>query len=135
MSQPRFAPITADLLARKGMAMPSAMLPQRPEFVRPEFVRPASPPAPKVAPEPVVQHEIDADQPPHDPARPKKLFIAMTHREHEQLAIAAVKTGLSKHRLVRDALEIYFEQLALDMGDDCPCITSGFGCRGGCAVD
>ncbi|HWA29443.1 MAG TPA: hypothetical protein VG867_00015 [Rhizomicrobium sp.] len=129
MSQPRFAPITADLLARKGMATPSAMMPRH------EFVRHVPPPPPREEPEPALQQETDSDHPPHDPARPKKLFIAMTHREHEQLAIAAVKTGLSKHRLVRDALEIYFEQLALDMGDDCPCVTSGFGCRAGCGFD
>ena len=125
----RFAPITADLLARKGMATPSAMLPRH------DFVRHVPPPPPREEPEPVVLQDVDVDHIPHDPGRPKKLFIAMTHREHEQLAIAAVKTGLSKHRLVRDALEIYFEQLALDMGDDCPCITSGFGCRSGCSFE
>lgn len=129
MSQPRFAPITASLLARKGAATPSAMLPRH------DYVRHVAPLPPREEPEPALIHELDPDHSLHDPARPKKLFIAMTHREHEQLAIAAVKTGLTKHRLVRDALEIYFEQLALDMGDDCPCVTSGFGCRGGCGFD
>ena|SRR5512146_2550657 len=129
MSQPRFAPVTAELLARKGGAMPSAM-----SSARVEFVRQPAPPARYE--EPRTEPEADPEAHPlHDPSRPKKLFIPMTHREHEQLAIAAVKTGLSRHQIVRDALEIYFEQLALDMGDDCPCITSGFGCRANCGFD
>ncbi|MGN6516864.1 MAG: hypothetical protein ACTHLR_13605 [Rhizomicrobium sp.] len=125
MSQPRFAPVTAELLARKGGATPSAMSPARVEFVRPV--------APPRHEEPRIDHDPDAEAHPlQDPSRPKKLFVPMTHREHEQLAIVAVKTGLTRHQIVRDALEIYIEQLALDMGDDCPCITSGFGCRSGC---
>ena len=69
--------------------------------------------------------------PPHDPLRPKRLFIALSHREHERIAIAAVKTGLSRHELVRDALESYLDQLARDMGAECHCI-SGATCMETC---
>ena len=55
--------------------------------------------------------------PPHDPLRPKRLFIALSHREHERIAIAAVKTGLSRHELVRDALESYLDAV-LGVGPD-----------------
>jgi hypothetical protein len=114
----RFAPITASLLARKGSAMPSAMVP-------PPVLPVYEPPKPlhEMAQAPEPDHEAHAA---NDPSRAKKLFIPLSHAEHERLAIAAVKTGLSRHQLVRDALEMYFEQLSADMGDDCACITGGF---------
>lgn len=130
MSQPRFAPITASLLARKGNAMPSPMV---------AFAMPATEemePQPFVAPSIVMAAPrlpvggATATHPPepaHDPARPKKLFVAFSHCEHERLAIAAVKTGLSRHQIVRDALDIYFEQLTRDMGHDCRCVSGGCG--------
>jgi len=129
----RFAPVTASLLARKGSAMPSAMVspPILPPFV------PAASELPKPAQEAprVPALEADQDHPAAlDPSRVKKLFIPLSHGEHERLAIAAVKTGLSRHQLVRDALEIYFEQLSADMGDDCACITGGFASRAGCCA-
>jgi hypothetical protein len=128
MSQARFAPITASLLARKGNAMPSSMMPPAimPPFV-PAVVERA-PPRPAAQPEP--EHDLDA---PHDPSRPKKLFIALSHREHERLAIAAVKTGLNRHQLVRDALEAYFEQLSRDMQEGCACMSGAKTCGGSCA--
>jgi hypothetical protein len=121
----RFAPVTASLLARKGGAMPSAMVPPP---ILPPFV-----PAAAESPKPAL--EADQDHPAAlDPSRVKKLFIPLSHGEHERLAIAAVKTGLSRHQLVRDALEMYFEQLSADMGEDCACITGGFASRAGCCA-
>lgn len=130
MSYARFAPITASLLARKGAAMPSSMTP--PFLPGPQSV--ARPPLPELLAVPPVPDSDHDGHPPNDPSRPKKLFIAMTHREHERLAIAAVKTGLSRHQLMRDALEMYFEQLSADMGEDCACITGGFSSRSGCCM-
>ena len=129
MSQARFAPITASLLARKGNAMPSAMMPAAimPPFVPAAVERLAPAPRPAVHPEPELDHEA-----PHDPSRPKKLFIALSHREHERLAIAAVKTGLNRHQLVRDALEAYFEQLSRDMKEGCACMSGVKPCCGSC---
>jgi hypothetical protein len=125
----RFAPITAGLLARKGDAMPSTMIPPAilPPFAETSPRRPVQsvPSPPPAAPD-------NEAHPPHDPSRPKKLFIALSHREHERLAIAAVKTGLSRHQLVRDALESYFEQLAHDLRDGCACMSGAKGCSGAC---
>jgi hypothetical protein len=106
--------------------MPSMMTPAAilPPFV-PAAVEPPARPASVAQTEPDAEH----DMLPHDSGRSKKLFIPLSHREHERLAIAAVKTGLSRHQLVRDALEMYFEQLSADMGDDCACITGGFASR------
>jgi hypothetical protein len=130
MSHARFAPVTASLLARKGSAMPSTMTPAAilPPFV-PAVVEPPSRPASAAQAESDAEHDA-----PHDPGRSKKLFIPLSHREHERLAIAAVKTGLTRHQLVRDALEMYFEQLSADMGDDCACITGGFASHSGCCM-
>jgi len=128
MSHTRFAPMTAVLLARKGSAMPSAMAPLHPAPAYVETPRIVSPPA--AAP---VQDNNDHDtHPPHDPSRPKKLFISLSHREHERLAIAAVKTGLDRHQLVRDALEAYFEQLSRDMREGCACMSGAKAC--GCEI-
>jgi len=131
MSHARFAPITANLLARKGSAMPSSMMPPA---LQPPFVPAAVAPVPRPA-APQAQPEIEPDHEgpqPHDPSRPKKLFIALSHREHERLAIAAVKTGLSRHQLVRDALESYFEQLSRDMQEGCACMSGAKTCSGTC---
>lgn len=122
MSHARFAPITASLLARKGSAMPSAMVPHHPVPVFVETPRPVA--QPSAVP---VQDNNDHDTP-HDPSRPKKLFISLSHREHERLAIAAVKTGLDRHQLVRDALEAYFEQLSRDMREGCACMSGAKAC-------
>ena len=128
MSQPKFTPMTASLLARKGNAMPSAMTafgvmpkvesPPR-VFEQPIHVPPLTPP-------PMVHSHAD-----HDAVHIKKLFVPLTHPEHERLSIAAVKTGLTRHQLVRDALETYFEQLSRDMGHECRCV-SGATCMKTC---
>jgi hypothetical protein len=109
MSQPRFAPITAALLARKGSAAPSSMT----DFTTATMpdMRPRDVPPPAAAehhPEPETHH--------------KKLFVSLSHAEHERLAIAAVKTGLTRHQLIRDALDLYFEQLSRDLGEECRCV-------------
>jgi hypothetical protein len=103
-----------------------------PAAILPPFV-PAAEPSSRHAPAVPAEAEPEHDMP-HDPGRSKKLFIPLSHREHERLAIAAVKTGLTRHQLVRDALEMYFEQLSADMGDDCACITGGFASHSGCCM-
>jgi hypothetical protein len=119
MSQPRFAPITAGLLARKGSAAPSSMT---------GFTPAAAPP-----PQPVEPPPLPAEGQPfseHD-AQHKKMFVSLSHPEHERLAIAAVKTGLSRHQIIRDALDLYFEQLLADMGHECHCV-AGTACVRSC---
>ncbi len=120
MSQPRFAPITAGLLARKGTAAPSSMTGFTPVAMPPPPPKPIEPPAPSFSesqPEPDAHH--------------KKLFVSLSHPEHERLAIAAVKTGLTRHQIVRDALDLYFEQLLADMGHECHCV-AGSACARSC---
>jgi hypothetical protein len=124
MSQPRFAPITASLLARKGNAAPSAMT----EFAPPPPVMHEAPSMPEKIAAPPHLHEVPHAA--HDPQH-KKLYVSLSHPEHERLAIAAVKTGLTRHQLIRDALDFYFEQLLRDMGEDCRCV-AGRSCNKSC---
>ena len=108
MSQTRFAPITAALLARKGSAAPSSMT---------GFAAAPVLPA-KDVPPPAAEGAVHHEQETHH----KKLFVSLSHAEHERLAIAAVKTGLTRHQLIRDALDLYFEQLSRDLGQECRCV-------------
>jgi hypothetical protein len=134
MSHARFAPMTASLLARKGGAVPSTIAPRYAAApALSEMVRPPQPAAAVVTEAAMAPQDNDHDTNlPHDPSRPKKLFIALSHREHERLAIAAVKTGLDRHQLVRDALEAYFEQLSRDMREGCACMSGAKTCSGSC---
>ena len=133
MSGSKFAPITANLLARKGAAVPTQMtgaiesLPRRLEPVRvlEEFSQ-----HDEHDERPALHELAQHDAHPHDAAPAKKLFVSLSHGEYERLAIAAVKTGLSRHQLIRDALDCYFEQLVRDIGTNCRCVS---GCAEKCS--
>jgi hypothetical protein len=120
MSQPRFAPITADLLARKGEASPSAMMPKL-AFAwlkdRPE----EAPPPLALAPA--------APIPPGE--KPHRVMIALSALEYETLGIAAVKKNSTRHLIAREALDFYFGQLAREFHDECRCVSKAAAC-GGC---
>jgi hypothetical protein len=108
------------------------MVPHHSVPVFAENLRPLSP-IPAAVVSPVMETDHDGHFP-HDPSRPKKLFISLSHREHERLAIASVKTGLDRHQLVRDALDAYFEQLSRDLHQGCACMSGLTGCSGSCGV-
>ncbi len=63
-----------------------------------------------------------------------RMSLAMTQEEHERLGIVAVKKGLTRHQLMRDALDHYFEKLASDYKAECACIAVG-GCRNACDTE
>ncbi len=110
----KFASITANLLARKGEAMPSPLPAKQPLAWTPKED---------------AQHAHDA-KPPHDPNRPRRLFVPLSHDEHERLAIAAVKKNATTHQIVHAALEDYFQKLAADA--QCQCIAGE--CTRACAA-
>jgi hypothetical protein len=60
-----------------------------------------------------------------------RMSLGLTQEEHERLGIVAVKKGLTRHQLMRDALDHYFDKLASDYKAECACIATG-GCRNGC---
>ena len=52
-----------------------------------------------------------------------KLVVAMTDAEYEALALIAAKTGLTRHYVVRNALNGYFKWLADEYASTCRCIS------------
>ncbi|HEV2560942.1 MAG TPA: hypothetical protein VGT78_02265 [Rhizomicrobium sp.] len=139
--------MTADLLARKGDAMPSTILPAKQPvmWARHDTQPPQQTAQPASISRPVAEQRFlyaqtkspepatDVRQPaPHDHDKPRRLFVALSHGEHERLAIAAAKKDMTQHQIVHHALEAYFEKLALETG--CRCIAGGT-CTNGCSTD
>ncbi len=104
----KFAPMTADLLARKGEAMPSPLAsnpfsfhrsverPQAPAATPPgEGAQPKSPLVHDIRKTPALAPEV------HAPARPRRITVTLTAREHEALGILAVKRDVTRHRIIR----------------------------------
>ena len=121
MSNPRFAPITSSLLARKGDAMPSGAKPSL------FWTRTAEPP-------PVVA-DVSSPAPlppgPPDTAKPHRMMVTLTSGEFERLGIAAVKKGVTRHQVVRTALDMHLERLKREYGG-CGCMAGG--CTEGCGA-
>ncbi|MDE3114233.1 MAG: hypothetical protein KGL26_01410 [Pseudomonadota bacterium] len=118
MSSGKFAAMTADLLARKGAAAPSVIMPVM-SAPRPTLVaRDEKPAMPQ--PPPFPQDDL--------PERPRRIMVSMTQSELEKLGIAAIKTGTSRHDIVRGALDEYFRKLANELPRSCACMEGGL-CR------
>ncbi len=120
MSSSNFAPITSDLLARKGDAAPSGMMSKPALF----WTREAPPPPPVVAPRP-------GAMPPEPPVKPHKMMVVLTPCEYEKLGIAAVKKGVTRHQIVRTALDLHLDRLKREYGG-CGCMAmqdGGCGCE------
>ena len=130
MSNPRFAPITSSLLARKGDATPSGAKPAL-------FWPRAGLSAP---PLPVVEDARPASLPPvpPDPAKPHRMMVTLSAGEFEKLGIAAVKKGVTRHQIVRSALDLHLERLKREYGG-CGCMAQPSqsqcgGCTEGCGA-
>jgi hypothetical protein len=123
MSNSPFAPITSTLLARKGDAMPSGAKPSL-------FWTRDVPPPPAV-------HETPCRAPapplPPDGAKPHRMMVTLSAGEFEKLGIAAVKKGLTRHQIVRAALDAHLERLKREYGG-CGCMAMGTGCSDGCGA-
>ena len=137
MSQPKFAPITSGLLARKGEASPSVGSAKLQVHWREwsealeRRLALAAPAQPERGPEgagitafisehvrTVERQAAEAND--HDHLR--KIIIRLSREEHEKLGIAAVKKGLTRNQLVRAALDAYAEALLQEYGTSCGCI-------------
>ncbi|MGH6871961.1 MAG: hypothetical protein ACREHE_10700 [Rhizomicrobium sp.] len=127
MSQPRFAPITASLLARKGEAAPAAATTPGPTPMKPPLSW-----LHEVEPAPVTEMSdpfpIPAGEKPH------RIMVALSAREYETLGIAAVKKNSTRHRIAREAMDAYFAQLAREFHDACRCVSEAAR-EGGCCRD
>jgi hypothetical protein len=125
----RFAPITSSLLARKGDAMPSAAVANA---VKPSlFWSRETPPAPPPLAEP--PHPAPLPPSPEGPAKPHRMVVMLTPNEFERLGIAAVKKNLTRHQIVRAALDTHLDRLKREYGG-CGCMANGGSCSNGCGA-
>ncbi len=90
----KFASITSGLLARKGEARPWSYAEDNPPM-------PQSPPL-VWRPEPVPQLSSATPSPP--PAKDRSCSVRMSAQDFERLGILAVKRGLTRQQLMKDAL-------------------------------
>jgi hypothetical protein len=125
VSQIRFTPITSNLLARKGDAAPSAVA------GKPSLVRANGGGVALVAGE--QSGRVVEPPAPTDTAKPHRMMVTLSASEFEKLGIAAVKKGVTRHQMVRTALDLYLEQLKREFGN-CTCMTLDGTCMAGCGA-
>ena len=127
MSRNKFAAITSSLLARKGEAAPwpnaapawaPAFVPDAPPVIAPEprFVAPE--PRFVMSEAPIVAAKTKA--PPPNPEAVKRCTVRLTQREYERLGILAVKTGVTRQQLLKQALSEFLAARAAQYG--CACL-------------
>jgi predicted transcriptional regulator len=109
MSTAKFASITAGLLARKGEAQPWAQEAAKAPLAWRCDVRPA--------------HAV-----PPPPAKDKSCSVRMSAHDYERLGILAVKSGVTRQQLLKDALADFLAGKARDYA--CACLGA---CDRGCA--
>ncbi len=109
MSSVKFAAITASLLARKGDAAPSVVVPVMPT-PRPAWVPRDEQPSTF---EPQQFENVE---------KPRRVMISLTQEELERLDIAAIKKGATRHDIVRGALNEYFRKLSAELPRPCACM-------------
>ena len=126
MAARHFAPMTAELLARKGEARPVGASPLVEYAVRRE-PRPVAPPAsPARTERPVNGGAFLADVAPS--AHAHRISLTLTKSEFERLGIAAVKKGVNRQRLFRMAIDHYLEKLGNDYRANCQCMSADGDC-------
>jgi hypothetical protein len=109
VSSAKFASITASLLARKGDAAPSVVVPVK------------APPRPALVPRD--DHAFPSQpQNPDNVEKLRRVVISITHEELERLNIAAIKKGATRHDIVRGALYDYFRKLSAELPRPCACM-------------
>jgi hypothetical protein len=112
MSSARFASITSSLLARKGEARPWA---QEGAVTTPPAWRDD------------VRSAIAA-RPLPPPAKDRSGVVRMSAHDYERLGILAVKSGVTRQQLLKDALAQFLADKARDYG--CACLGA---CNRGCS--
>lgn len=128
MSHPRFAPMTASLLASKGKAEPSHVngAAKYPPFKMFESCA-AEPPMAHLDPVPTVPvREDDLHAEAAKQGKLRRVMVAFTADEYERLGIAAVKQNVSRHQLVREAMDLYFGRMTQALQLECSCLSGSF---------
>jgi hypothetical protein len=155
MSGGKFASLTANLLVRKGDARPSTILPLAayPAFAQRDHESPRDECDDSGAPCGVVlamnpaPAEVSIEQesspaakpgrsrsasppPPPGPTvdKPRRLVVILSPMEHETLGLVAVKKSVTRHQLLRNAVDEYLALLIEEYDGDCRCIQTGCAC-------
>ncbi len=121
MSSGKFASVTASLLARKGEGQPWMQGGMQP----PEPAR--MPLAWRNEGRSEVRNEVRSEvrvapaaPPPPPPVKDKSCAVRMSPHDFERLGILAVKTGVTRQALLKDALAQFLAAKAQDFG--CACL-------------
>jgi hypothetical protein len=72
--------------------------------------------------------------PPDAGAKPHKMMITLMPGEFERLGIAAVKKGVTRHQIIRHALDLHMAELTREYGG-CGCMANGGSCADDCGTD
>jgi len=128
VSQAKFSAITSSLLARKGDAVPSAVAP-KPSL----FWWRANGHPPDTEPKNARTKKAAKPPRPPEPGRPHKMVVVLSAAEYEKLGIAAVKKGVTRHQVVRSALDLHLERLKCEYAG-CSCMATGGPCTQACAI-
>ena len=128
-----FAPMTADILWRKGEARPLDSATRADSMVARREPQPffnasnaASKPE-RLAP----SNGLLASGETSTAGRSHRIALSLTESEFKKLGIAAVKKGINRQELFRQAVDFYLEQLAKEYRSDCSCISTRAECCGG----
>lgn len=126
----RFASITADILARKGTAMPSAIAAKSSL----DWMAPVQhlPPPLLSATEPRSSDTHHAQR--DDAHHLRKIQIGLSDHDHERLRIISARKETSRQQVVRDALTAFFKKHANDFGTECRCLAAVEPCRNSCGA-
>ncbi len=129
MSTPKFAAITSDLLARKGEARPWNEPAKQPLAWRADVG------TERVERMERVERPKD-EQPDYCVPKPqnsawKKCSVRISAHNFERLGIFAVKQGTTRHHLLEDVIEQFFDNLTRQYGNSCPCLgaADGMACK------
>jgi hypothetical protein len=146
VNQYKFAPITSDLLARKGDAKPwqppshglrELVLAPSHESVTglPADFKAESSSEPCNQPDSAAMSRIKTATNPGAPGeRTRRFSLALSPAEFERLGVAAVKKGVSRQQILRESMEFYLTDIAQTLMVPCECL-SGSSCQRNCSAD
>lgn len=127
MSAGNFASLTAGLLARKGEAEPSPVMPSEVfPFAQRVAHAPVESPIHAVPMPQRKRRELPATSTVGDgTAKPRRMFVQLSAKEYEALGLVAVKRGATPPQLLRKVLHDFLVEFIEQCDGSCPCIRSG----------